>query len=64
MHSQVLGFIFILKIQFPIHLINLKQYWTGPQFLESPGAPVQVILDSVHSKNGRRVDFSVSRGLF
>jgi hypothetical protein len=34
---QVLGFIFILKIQFPIHLMNLNQYWTGPQIQRTAG---------------------------
>jgi hypothetical protein len=35
---QVLGFIFILKIQFLIHLIDLKQFWIGPRFPEKSGA--------------------------
>jgi hypothetical protein len=33
-NKQVLGFIFILKIQFSIHLIKLKQLWTGRTIIE------------------------------
>jgi hypothetical protein len=55
---------FYIKNGFLFHFPWIFYLWTAPHFHESTGGPVQVILDSVHSTNGRRVDFSVSRGLF
>ena len=61
---QVLGFIFILKIQFLIHLIDLKQFWIGPQLLVSSGANPQDLQDTARHWSGLRVDFQRGEGLF
>jgi hypothetical protein len=55
---QVLVIVFILKIYFQFIYSILSQLWTGPHFLWSAGGSAQDILDSVHSKNGRRVGFT------
>jgi hypothetical protein len=54
-NKQVLGFIFILKIQFLFHLIHLIHYWTGPQILEKTGFSVQETRGTEHSAHGPRV---------
>jgi hypothetical protein len=38
-NKQVLGILFVLKINFYIYLPILYVLWTGPHFLESSGAP-------------------------
>jgi hypothetical protein len=43
-NKQVLGILFISKINFCIYLPILYVLWTGPHFLESSGAPVLKIL--------------------
>jgi hypothetical protein len=61
---QVLGFIFILKIQFLIHLIDLKQFWIGPQLLVSSGANPQDLQDTARHWSGLRVESLKIQGLF
>ena len=56
--KQVLAFIFTLKILFLIHLIDLKQFWIGPQLLVSSGANPQDLQDTARHWSGLRVDFS------
>jgi hypothetical protein len=60
---EVLAIIFLLNIQFLIHLYSLNDLWTGPQNLRTAGGSTQDILDSVHSNNGRRVYFNETEGL-
>jgi hypothetical protein len=60
-NKQVLGFIFILKIQFLIHLINLNRLWTGRQILETVGSLAQ---ESARLKAQPRVDLIKGQGLF
>jgi hypothetical protein len=57
-NKQVLGILFVLKINFCIYLPILYVLWTGPHFLESPGGPAQDNQDSGNSKSGWRVDSS------
>jgi hypothetical protein len=61
---EVLVIIFLLKIYFPLHLFNLNDLWTGPQFLENAGGSGQETRDTAHSYYGRRVDFNETEGLF
>ena len=62
--KQVLAFIFTLKILFLIHLIDLKQFWIGPQLLVSSGANPQDLQDTARHWSGLRVDFQRGEGLF
>jgi hypothetical protein len=41
---EVLAIIFLLNIQFLIHLYSLNKLWTGPQLMGNAGAPVQFYL--------------------
>jgi hypothetical protein len=63
-NKQVLGILFILKINFCIYLPILCVLWTGPQFSESTGAQAQNTLDSGNRLYGRRVNFRFNQGLF
>jgi hypothetical protein len=63
-HKQVLGILFILKINFCIYLPILYVLWTGPRILERSGGCANKILDSVNSVCGRRVGFLKAEGLF
>jgi hypothetical protein len=62
-NKQVLGILFILKINFCIYLPILYILWTGPQFSEKAGVSAQDNQDSGNSSTGRRVNFSIIRGL-
>jgi hypothetical protein len=48
-NKQVLGILFILKINFCIYLPILFILWTGPQLSESPGALAQDYRDTENS---------------
>jgi hypothetical protein len=63
-HKQVLGIIFILKINFCIYLPILYVLLTGPRIPERSGGCANKILDSVNSVCGRRVGFLKAEGLF
>jgi hypothetical protein len=41
---EVLAIIFLLKILFPIYLLNFKQLWIGPQLPKSAGASAKLNL--------------------
>jgi hypothetical protein len=49
-NKQVLGILFILKINFCIYLPILYILWTGPQFLDRSGASAEDSLDSINSE--------------
>jgi hypothetical protein len=59
----VLGFIFILKLQFPIHLFNFKLHWTGHQIQGRTGASAYNILRLRMLCSGWRVLIYNSRGV-
>jgi hypothetical protein len=63
-NKQVLGILFILKINLCIYLPILYVLWTGPRILETSGVCANKILDSVNSVCGRRVGFLKAEGLF
>jgi hypothetical protein len=54
---EVLAIIFLLKILFPIYLLNFKQLWIGPQLPKSAGARGKNPQDTAHTTGGWRVDF-------
>jgi hypothetical protein len=54
-NKQVLGIIFILKINLCIYLPILYALWTGPRFLISSRVSAQDNPDSGNSSTGRRV---------
>jgi hypothetical protein len=54
-NKQVLGILFILKINFCIYLPILYALWTGPHFLGKTGGYAQDIPDTENRVPGWRV---------
>jgi hypothetical protein len=63
-NKQVLGILFILKINFCIYLPILYVLWSGPQFLEKSGGSRKDSPDTEHSSRGWRVESLKGEGLF
>jgi hypothetical protein len=59
---EVLAIIFLLNIQFLIHLYSLNKLWTGPQLMGNAGAPVQFYLRLRLQPPGRWVLFPKGPG--
>jgi hypothetical protein len=54
---------FHIKIQFPIHLINLNQYWNGPQIQRTAGVSGENFLRHRVLLVGPRVHSRKTQGL-